>query len=67
MKKEKACLHWQLKIDCPDCELTFDLADYDEENDLALAIFNNNWSILKDYEVICPECAVEFMIEDIEY
>ena len=67
MKKAKAQLSWDLWIECPECKKDFDIVQQDEENDIVLAIFNNKWDILKDYEVVCPECAVEFMIEEIEY
>ena len=67
MKKVTAILSWMLWIECPECKEDFDLADQDDENDIAMLIFNSKWDMLKDYEVMCPKCALEFMIEEIEY
>ena len=66
MKREEAVLHWQLKTNCPECDINIDLAEEDYP-DIDFAIFNNKWDVLKDYEVMCPECAVEFKIKEIIY
>ena len=56
-------------MDCPSCEKILDLADspYADNQDIIVAVFNNNWDALKGYEVTCKFCKHEFKIDEIEY
>jgi hypothetical protein len=64
-----ASLSWSLDVDCPSCEEILDLAEspYAEDQDIAVAVFNNKWDALKDYEITCQFCKHEFKIDEIEY
>ena len=64
-----ALLDWSLHVDCPKCNESNDLAraNHDTENDIAQAIFNNDWDKLNEWEVECEHCGHEFKIERVEY
>lgn len=67
MKEASAQISWSLDIECPECEIEFDLSEFDSDNLFGNAIFENRWEDVKGQEVCCPECNSEFKVKEIEY
>lgn len=65
--KNTAQLAWSLFIKCPSCGKLFDLVNYDDDNKISRAIFNNKWDELKGHEVSCPHCDHDFKVDEVEY
>jgi len=68
MKKSIAYLNFNIETECPNCGYIIDLVYYEEGNDPVIikSLFNNKWSNL-NYEVTCPNCEREFIVNDIEH
>ena len=64
-----AYVEWSLNVECPKCKLDNDLARsiHDGGNDIARHIFNNEWDVLKGWEITCEHCKFEFLLDDIIY
>lgn len=64
-----ARLSWSLYVDCPKCTQPFDVVDVDANNDniIALMIFNNKWADVPGHDLTCPHCEHEFEIGAVEY
>jgi C4-type Zn-finger protein len=62
-------LSWELYVDCPECDETFDAVDVDAENDYVIAkqIFSNNWDAVAGCDITCPSCGHEFQMGRVEY
>ena len=65
--KNIASLSWALWVNCPKCGEGNDLSDDDDENWLAIKIFNNKWDQAKGHECTCHECGHEFILDGVEY
>jgi uncharacterized Zn finger protein (UPF0148 family) len=64
-----ARLSWNLYVDCPKCDTSFDVVDTDSENDYVIAkkVFSNKWDDVEGCEITCPHCEHEFELGKIEY
>ena len=62
-------LSWNLYVECPRCEETFDVVDFDSANDcvISLKVFNNQWDDVAGCDLTCQKCQHEFQIGGIEY
>lgn len=62
-------LSWELYVDCPRCNETFDVVDTDAENDYVIAkrIFSNKWDDVAGCDLTCPKCEHEFQIGGVDY
>lgn len=68
MRKETAYLQYTVDIECPHCEMVFDLVEHnDDDGVISTPIFNNEWDDLKGLEVVCDHCSKEFILEKVEY
>lgn len=68
-KQPTALLDWSLYVDCPECELSNNLASclHDSEYDIARRIFTNEWDKLAGWEVTCEGCGHKFLLDGVEY
>lgn len=62
-----AYVEWSLGIECPSCNQEFDLANCDEDGEIAKSIFSNNWDRLIGRQVECIYCNNKFKIGKVEY
>jgi hypothetical protein len=69
IRPNTALLDWSLYVDCPNCELSNNLASakHDAEYDIARRIFTNDWDKLAGWEVTCEGCGHEFLLDGVQY
>lgn len=60
-----AYVSWSVEVERPGCGESLDLADQDDDQIVARAVFNNRWEDLHGHEAACPKCAHEFTLSSV--
>ena len=62
-----ATLNYAVNIECPKCNIAFDLTDNnDNDGEITVPLFNNRWNDVKGFDVVCDNCEHEFELDGIE-
>ena len=54
----------ELEVDCPLCEMSFDVLEQDDEGDIVEKVCGNKWN--DPIEVYCSHCNHDFTITELE-
>jgi len=65
MDYSEARVDWHIYIDCPECLISFDLAEHDEAGQFSVLLFSDDPDELENSEVTCPECKTVFGINNV--
>ena len=69
MSKHKGYITMRVMTECPHCEDWFDLLEVDEPDYITNIIFTNTTEACTnlDYEVTCPHCEEDYILDEFEW